>query len=531
MTTFLKQFNMVNDLSMENEVRSTSCIEEEKISEELIEELVDTARDYAQGNGINMRLKGQTNSAMVEHISFTILPSVIEKSLFQQACDVHADMSLLYHKVAFDYNFLQQSLQRVAIGDEFTHNLIRIYVKLYETDLLDKTLALTIQRSDYMFHQPISTPQINDRRRRILCLKQVEVNNIASSFAGISSRVTKLHKYLLRRFADQLKLDYNKIPDNDALCTVAGGLTAAWEYYNTKYGTSDTCILVVVEDLNRNVTDQRAIEEEILKRSNYIVKIVRATFSECHQNMQYDETNRILKIKSKDDKFSCEIGVIYFRTGYIPQQYADENAWTVRQTMEMSRAVKCPWIGAHLAGTKKIQQILAAKENIRFFFPEESQSIIREKLCDTFVGLYGLEKNDENTDTIVRRACRDYHQFVLKPQLEGGGNNFYGMDIKDKLEKMTDDQRESYILMDRIHPRIVRNRPIVASDCALRMKRPFFCDMVNELGTFGYFLSDGPNNILVNYAGGYLLRTKKVSNDEGGVMAGASAIDSPYFLD
>ncbi len=55
-----------------------------------------------------------------------------------------------------------------------------------------------------------------------------------------------------------------------------------------------------------------------------------------------------------------EVAVVYFRCGYSPDQYpsADGCEWEARLTIERSRAIKCPSIAYHLAGTKKVQQIL-----------------------------------------------------------------------------------------------------------------------------------------------------------------------------
>jgi len=58
-----------------------------------------------------------------------------------------------------------------------------------------------------------------------------------------------------------------------------------------------------------------------------------------------------------------EVGVIYFRCGYHPDQYPTEREWDARLMMERSLAIKCPSIQYHLAGTKKIQQALASPGN------------------------------------------------------------------------------------------------------------------------------------------------------------------------
>lgn len=57
--------------------------------------------------------------------------------------------------------------------------------------------------------------------------------------------------------------------------------------------------------------------------------------------------------------------------------------------MERSRAVKCPDIGTQLAGTKKVQQVLARPGVLERFLPEQLQEV--EQIRATFTGLYSLD--------------------------------------------------------------------------------------------------------------------------------------------
>ena len=50
---------------------------------------------------------------------------------------------------------------------------------------------------------------------------------------------------------------------------------------------------------------------------------------------------------------SREIALVYYRTGYQFEQYANESAWDARALMECSRAIKCPSIDVHLTTFKK----------------------------------------------------------------------------------------------------------------------------------------------------------------------------------
>lgn len=45
-----------------------------------------------------------------------------------------------------------------------------------------------------------------------------------------------------------------------------------------------------------------------------------------------------------------------------------------------------------------------------------------------------------------------YDAFVMKPQKEGGANNYFGNDIKEAIEKFSVDYLSSHIFMKRIYP-------------------------------------------------------------------------------
>ena len=63
----------------------------------------------------------------------------------------------------------------------------------------------------------------------------------------------------------------------------------------------------------------------------------------------------------------------------------------------------------------------------------------------------------------------------MKPQREGGGNNIYGDDIKPFLEKIKDsDERNAYILMDRIQPPVTTNYMVRPG------KEPMMVDVIRD---------------------------------------------------
>ena len=75
-------------------------------------------------------------------------------------------------------------------------------------------------------------------------------------------------------------------------------------------------------------------------------------------------------------------------------------------------------------------------------------------------------------------------KYVLKPQREGGGNNIYGQDIVPFLSNMKDDnERNAYILMDRINPPITTNYVVRPGSSGAEMVK-----VISELGIFGYLI-------------------------------------------
>ena len=52
------------------------------------------------------------------------------------------------------------------------------------------------------------------------------------------------------------------------------------------------------------------------------------------------------------------MAIVYYRSAYDPQLIPTEKEWSTYLLLEQSRAIKCPSISYHLAGTKKIQQML-----------------------------------------------------------------------------------------------------------------------------------------------------------------------------
>jgi glutathione synthetase len=171
-----------------------------------------------------------------------------------------------------------------------------------------------------------------------------------------------------------------------------------------------------------------------------------------------------------------------------------------------------------------VQQKLALPGVVERFMPEANESqLIRE--C--FAGLWTLDLAEDESGEATKERARAIAQpegYVLKPQREGGGNNYYGAQITQQLNKLSTQEQASFILMERIFPEA--QDTVLAKVGVLTHGKG-----ISELGVFGQFIGGGDDTgIVLNEARGHLVRTKLVGVDEGGVATGFSCLDSPFMV-
>ncbi|XP_075158569.1 glutathione synthetase-like isoform X2 [Haematobia irritans] len=466
------------------------------IQDDVLIEVTEKAKDWAIMHGAAMRSKTNFSPDSLNFAPFLLTPSSFPRKEFEKAVALQTIINRLMHNVAHDEEFLTTTLAETIKVDEFTGNLFNIYKKVLASGF-GQDLSLGILRSDYLAHIFADN-----------AIKQVEINTIASSFGGISTHMLPLQSFVLRElnFPEKIK----NMPDNDALAGICNGMIRAWEIYNNPKAV----IMFIIEDVTYNICDQRFHEFYIREKCPHI-KVVRRTLTEVH------DTGK-LSLEKQLIVGDLEVAVIYFRAGYEPAHYHSHKEWDARYLMESSKAIKCPSIHYHLAGTKKVQQALAQPEMLERFIsdPEEIKAIGK-----IFTGLYSLDDNEVGNNT-YEMALKEPERFVLKPQREGGGNNVYGLDIPDVLRKMSRVERSAWILMDLIKPPVSKGYMIRPGG----QMPPPIVDVVSELGIFGVVIGD-VDNIICNYQAGHMLRTKVATANEGGVAAGLGALDSPYLVD
>ncbi|ORY17659.1 hypothetical protein BCR34DRAFT_621826 [Clohesyomyces aquaticus] len=501
-----------------------------ELSPEEEQYLLSNLKDWSIAHGLAVRpapsfvpTSHDPSGALATTAPVTLFPSLFPRKCFEEGLAIQTAYNELYSAIARDEQWLQTIVEELIGVDDFVGRLWQIHVQV-KLEGYVQDLSLGLFRSDYMVHSDSSASTSS------LGLKQVEFNTIASSFGGLSSQVSKLHNYLLKVGAypvstaatlqkDALQLSYSGF-------NLAKGLAAA----HTAYGSSQTerplCVLFVVQEPERNVFDQRHLEYALLTGG---VRSFRLPFHRTLQDTKLDMDRTLVYIPPSMPSTAFEVTTVYFRAGYSPDDYPREEEWKARLQLERSRAIKCPSILTHLAGCKKIQQVLATPHSphLKRFLPDDA---VASRVLSTFAPIYPLDESQAGLE--ARKLAKDPHtaaRYVLKPQREGGGNNIYRKSIPGFLESLPVKSWPAYILMEMIEPpplqnAIVRNGEVQKGG------------VIGELGVYGVCLwrsGSGENSgeVLQNFEAGYLLRTKGDQSEEGGVAAGFGAVDSCCLVD
>lgn len=501
-------------------------------------------------------------SGPFQHAPCSLLPYPFPAQLFEQALTLAVPFNTLIDRVARDIPWLTKVVRTTVAHDPFTRRLLEQLEKV-EAEGVAQPLQLSINRSDYMIDQPDQTKPPS----RIL---QVELNTVSVSFVSLGAKMTDVHTHSMGRLAcdadaavkEQLVRGRpafarllegardggattiaKSLPQNHCTPNVARSLALAHaEYLKRAPGGAAVAgavavVVMVVQPNERNVIDQRGIEHALW--DGHAVPLVRATLRELSECATLGPQKQLVLASSglsggvgidvagevASGGRRLEASVVYFRAGYTPDDYPGESEWDARLLVERSLSVKCPSLAQHLAGTKKVQQQLAAPGELERFTRTAAEASL---LRGCFARLYGLDDQEEGgaaaaaaVDAIVAEARGAPGGYVLKPQREGGGNNLYGAELAEALGTMSRSERASFILMERIRP----------PTCSMPLMREGELDggeCTCELGVYGVMLSDGAEE-LVNECAGHLLRVKLDGVDEGGVCAGFAVLSSPLL--
>ena len=118
--------------------------------------------------------------------------------------------------------------------------------------------------------------------------------------------------------------------------------------------------------------------------------------------------------------------------------------------LEQSIAIKIPNIDLQLLTFKKIQESLSKESTWAKFIDPRSEGL-ESKIKPLFLNqMWGFDEITPEINEVIIDAKANYDKYVLKTQREGGGNNYFGEKIVEKLEET--DKLVNYSLMKRIDP-------------------------------------------------------------------------------
>jgi len=350
------------------------------------------------------------------------------------------------------------------------------------------------------------------------------------------------------------------VPTNAALINLPKAMSLAHDHYKSRFTTEiqnshhhhdchPVVILFIVQEGETNTVDQRMLEFQLW--NHHRIPVLRMSLTKAKMRLELDEETGALYIlpQMSDDQgddgsvwVKSEVSVVYFRAGYAPTDYPDGYdgiEWQARELIERSRATKCPQLGYHLAGTKKVQQELARPGILERFFEGDGgvrpSDVDLEMMRDAFAGLYSLGEDavKEDLDAVLEAISGKEGHYVLKPQREGGGYNYYGEKLAKKIKenisfddnntlKLGEDLAE-FILMERLFP--PKQNAILLRGGIVEGTG----ESISELGCFGTIVRSYDGKTLHNEYAGFLLRTKFSNVDEGGVASGFATLSSPYL--
>ncbi|KAI4113711.1 MAG: hypothetical protein LQ338_008126 [Usnochroma carphineum] len=465
----------------------------------------------------------------------TLFPSLFPRSCFDEARAIQRAYNELYAAIARDPGWLREIVEKLIEVDDFIANLWNVHLEVEEEGYV-QDLSLGLFRSDYMVHKD---PQDLTAKPTI---KQVEFNTIASSFGGLSTKVSQLHSYLHSTSAypptSSPLIATSCLPQNPSIDSLTRGLSTAHRAYGPSKSTPPLplCVLFIVQPSDANIFDQLHLSATL--QTDYHIQTFRLPFPNIldHTSIPPSPHRALLYTPPNSPETPYEVTLLYFRAGYSPAEYTSPTSWRARLHLERSAAIKCPSILTHLAGSKKIQQELATPSSphlTRFLSSSATSSPSIDRIRSTFAAIYPLDSSPAGEHAVAIATDETKSEnYVLKPQREGGGNNIYGSRIPGFLKELGYDQRKwrGHILMEMIKPPTTRNT-------ILRNGKVKTGEVVGELGIYGVCLwrcgegTEGKGEVLENWEAGFLLRTKGRESEEGGVAAGFGAVDSPCLVD
>ncbi|KAE8394978.1 hypothetical protein BDV23DRAFT_169019 [Aspergillus alliaceus] len=396
-------------------------------------------------------------------VGVTVFPTLFPRAQFNRACELQPVYSELYCAIAKDEEWLFEAI----------HDLLPV----------DPLLQLYIGwdfRSHYILQAPGTESSLGAVERSDILLKQVEFNTFSCAGATYATKVAEMHRYLARTGSYEsgdegpLPITLKSLPRRNNVESLATCLASAHE----AYGPRSTAVLFVVQPDNFNIADERPIEYASWNRDT-LVPAYRADFP--------DDFLRFTTLTESHE--------LLFHPPWLgfqdSHEYGDAGK-EARLQIELSRAIRCPFMLSHICTFKKAQCVLTAPGALERFLSQEKADIIRS----TFVPMYPLDNSDSGAHARQLATDRKLSRNFMKP-------SFFASIPKAKWS--------AYILMERIQPPSVVN--ILLSSAGLDSG-----GVVSKLAIFRTCLwrrgGGSRCEMLQNEAGGWSLKSKYEEIDE-----------------
>ena len=471
---------------------------EKTIPQYIIDEMI----DYLYSNGLIIKNK---EGIGVKHIPITLYPSPIVKSFFDKIQFYQIAFNKIMDKISRDQQYIEQILTPISEKDEFIKKLLEISKKVSTFENKQK-IQCGFFRNDYMV----------DKVKKFIY--QIEFNTIAVSMFSFSDKLKKFYSFFSNKYPNIYERYKDKeipLEKKDVIPEFSSSLIESIKLFSPE-NYKNTIIIFVVQENEKNVFDQRTIENELYEKYNILSK--RLTLNEIAKNCKVDEKGQI----SYEEKI---ISLFYFRAGYTPSDYKDEESWKGREMIELSTAIKVPNINLFLTTLKVFQYELTKPDILKKYINEE---LISNDIIRFFTKIYYLRDMDkEKQKELFNQITSNPHSYVIKPQREGGGNNYYDDKIIPLLPK--DDSEPSDELLNSI---IMERIEAPEYETLNLIDEKVIVNTINsEFSVYGVIISSDEKIYNINKSVGFLVRSKDKNAGEGGVIHGSGCVDLPCLMD
>jgi len=452
-----------------------------------------------------------------EAMPVALVPDMISLSAFEELRRLAPIFSRVIDKISCSFEWLHAKLSPLRSSDAWLARLLDLAAEVYGPKGAGKDpcaeIRLLLQRQDYL---PNSDGHY----------LQVEINTIAVAHAGWTEQLARVHADCVSTFCPDLCTKHDQLlKDNVPGSDFARALAAAHAAYVRDAGVEAT----QPHTADRGVTGPRVCffcwENDFFEMDQRLIEVA---LNALGVPTFFASLGARVDLRGGDAARSgaggqlfingVEVSVVYFHSTYEPGHFACEADWTNRRLIELSKAVKAPSLLGHLAGTKKVQQLLSnQKELQRLLDCEEDiarcMAVFAKQLCPT---------EPASIDT-VQRALSDPDKWVLKPQREGGGNNLFGEELKMRLCS-TEGGLDQFVLMEKIQS---VPQPTLLQDW--KGGHGVRTGGVSELGIFAAHLAHGTQEVL-STSGGAVLRTKPPTSLESGICSRSAMLSTPFLV-